>query len=271
MPAPGSRKRSAVSSSYAARLAKMRQRAGQARFSMRRADVLRNLQRQVRVINSHVEVKEAARRITNVQMGHNALTVFNNSAGGIFNPFEITNGGGQDPMGIGGQRIGDKITVKTMLFKFMVEGSLNRSKVHFRFMLVKLAKGDTLTTATFFKGVSGNKMIDQINTERYTIIAQKSFNVYPPNAPPATIVSITGIPATAAVSGITGNKVFSMSVPGKKFGKNGNVTYENESNTQVKFYDYRLVCVAYDWYGTPETNNVGFVNDGYVKIYFKDA
>lgn len=254
----------------AARLAKMRQRAGQARFNMRRADVLRNLQRQVRVINSHVEVKEAAHRVTNVQMGHNALTVFNNSGGGVFNPFQMGQGVAED-MGLGGNRIGDKVTVTKMLFKFMVEGSLNRSKVNFRFMLVKMAKGDTLTTATFFKGVTGNKMIDQINTERYTIIAQKSFNVSPPNTPPATLVALTGIPATAAVSGITGNRIFSMTVPGKKFGKNGNVTYENGSATQVKFYDYRLVCVAYDWYGTPETNNVGFVNDGYVKVYFKDA
>ena len=50
------------------------------------------------------------------------------------------------------------------------------------------------------------------------------------------------------------------------------ITYENASPNQVKFYDYRLCCVAYDWYGTPQDlNTVGFVNDGFVKIYYKDA
>jgi len=221
-----------------------------------------------------VETKEAARRITNVQMAHNNVTVFNNSAGSVFNPFEIQGGGGEDPMGIGGQRIGDKITLKGMLFKFFVEASLGRSKVYFRFMLVKMAKGDTLNRDTLFKQVSGNKLIDQINTERFTIIAQKSFNVSAPNntALGLTAPLTNGVPSTGTVAGITGNRIFSMYVPGKKFGRGGNIVYENGSATQVKFYDYRLCCVAYDWYGTPQDlNNVGFINDGFVKLYFKDA
>jgi hypothetical protein len=208
-------------------------------------------------------------------MAHNQLTVFNDADGNVFNPF-ICAQGTADPMAAGGMtRIGDSLQVKSLLFKFFVEASLGRSKVYFRFMLVKMAKGDTLNRANLFKGACNNIMIDQINTERFTIVASKTFNVTAPNNAAATLGAsgaITGIPATGTVVGITGNRIFTMSVPGKKFGKGGVITYENASTNQLKFYDYRLCCVAYDWYGTPQdVNNVGFVNDGFVKIYFKDA
>ena len=69
-----------------------------------------------------------------------------------------------------------------------------------------------------------------------------------------------------------GTKVFKMWIPGRKFGTYGSVQYENASTTQVKFYDYRLVILAHDWYGTPQdVNNVGKINELYCKIYFKDA
>jgi len=234
---------------------------------------IRTLRSQVSTITRSIETKEAAHRITNVQVAHNNVTVFNNTGGGIFNPFEMLQGTG-DIMTVNGNRIGDKITLKGMLFRFMVEGSLGRSKVYFRFMLVKCAKGDTINRDTLFKQVSGNKMIDQINTERFTIVAQKTLNVSAPNnvALGLTAPLTNGVPSTGTVAGITGNRIFTMYVPGKRFGRGGNVTYENASTTQVKFYDYRLCCVAYDWYGTPQdVNNVGFINDGFVKLYFKDA
>lgn len=223
-------------------------------------------------LESMIETKEGCRRITNVQLAHNNLTVFSDFDGNVFNPF-ISSQGATEPMAAGGMvRIGDKITVKGMKFKFFVEGSLQRSKVYIRFFLVRMAKGDTLDRTNFFKQACGNKMIDQINVERYTVIASKRVTLSAPNATAASLTALTGVPATTTVSGITGNAIFSMWVPGRKFGRNGLVTYENNSTSQVKFFDYRLCAVAYDWYGTPQdTNNVGFVNDGYVKIYFKDA
>lgn len=233
--------------------------------------VIRTLAKKVQQIDRSIETKEGCRRITNVNMGHNNVTVFNDSDGNVFNPF-ICAQGSSDPMGAGAMiRVGDKIQIKGLLFRFFVEGSLGRSKVNFRFMLVRMAKGDTLNRTNLFKDACGNKMIDQINTERFTIVAQKTINVSPPNNAPSAITGLTGIPSTQ-VAGITGNRVFSMYVPGRKFGRDGVVTYENASTNQLKFYDYRLCCVAYDWYGTPQdTNNVGFINDGFVKVYFKDA
>lgn len=235
------------------------------------AATVQSLSRQVTSLSRAIETKEGCRRITNVQLGHNNVTVFNDSDGNVFNPF-ISSQGTADPMQSGGMsRIGDKVQIRGLLFRFFVEASLQRSKVYFRFMLVRMAKGDTLNRANLFKDACGNKMIDQINTERFTIVAQKIINVTSPNSTASSLNAVTGVPNALSYS-ITGNKVFSMWIPGRKFGKRGVVTYENASTNQLKFYDYRLCCVAYDWYGTPQdTNNVGFINDGFVKVYYKDA
>lgn len=231
-----------------------------------------SLSARVAQLTRTIETKEGCRRVTNVQMGHNNLTVFNDSDGNVFNPF-ISSQGAADPMAAGGMsRIGDSITIKKLHFRFFVEGSLGRSKVYFRFMLVKMAKGDTLNRTNFFQDACGNKMLDMYNKERFTIIASKTFNVTAPNNVATSLIVASGIPNATTSAGITGNRVFDMIVPGSKFGKGGRVTYENASFNQLKFFDYRLCCVAYDWYGTPQdTNNVGYINDGFVKVYFQDA
>ncbi|MEO5351333.1 MAG: hypothetical protein H7836_17075, partial [Magnetococcus sp. YQC-3] len=90
-----------------------------------------------------IETKEGCRRITNVQLAHNNLTVFNDADGNVFNPF-ICAQGASDPMANGGMvRVGDKITVRGIKLKFFVETSLQRSNVHFKFYFVKMAKGET--------------------------------------------------------------------------------------------------------------------------------
>ncbi len=48
-------------------------------------------------------------------------------------------------------------------------------------MLVKCAKGDLPTRTTLFLNNADNKMIDELNTERYSIIASKIFTVTPSN------------------------------------------------------------------------------------------
>lgn len=218
-----------------------------------------------------IETKEGCRRITNVQLAHNNLTVFNDADGNVFNPFRSSQGT-SDPMIAGSMiRIGDKITVRGIKLKFYVETSLARANVRFRFFFVKMAKGDTLNRANFFKDACGNKMIDQINTERFTVLASKSVQVQQMAGPAPSALNLDGTPATTRAS-IGGTRIISMWLPGRKFGRGGTITYENNSSDQLKFYDYRLCCVAYDWYGTPQdVNNVGFVNDGYCKTYFKDA
>ena len=67
-------------------------------------------------------------------------------------------------------------------------------------------------------------------------------------------------------------KVFSITLPGSKFGKNGVIQYENASQ-QTKFFDYHLLFFAYSNYSTSAT--LGFyvarVNDAFVRLKYKDA
>ncbi len=137
-------------------------------------------------------------------------------------------------------------------------------------MLIKMAKGDTISRATLFQQRSTNKMLDTIDTDRYTIVWQKKFNVSPPNSTPQN-VNAAGETLDARI-GITGNTIINAWIPGRRFGKRGVVQYENGSNNQVKFYDYRIAVLAYDWFGTPQdVTTVGRVNELYSAIYFKDA
>jgi hypothetical protein len=223
------------------------------------------MSKRLNALTRTIETKEGTRRIVGLELPHNNLVVFD------LNPFLSSNGTGEDMVANTMERIGDQITVKGLLIKFFIETSLQRSNVHFKFYLVKMAKGDTLNRANFFKGAASNKMIDQVNTERFSVLTSKMVRVTCPNPAPGSINPLTGLVPTTA-NAIGGTRIVQMYIPGSKFGRGGNVQYENKSQSQVKFWDYRLCCVAYDWYGTPQdTNNVGFVNEGFMKLYFKDA
>lgn len=211
-----------------------------------------------------IETKEASSNVAaNTALPHNqvhvAMSLFSN----------ISSGTG-DPMNIGGNRIGDSLVIRGVAIRGFFENALARPKVYYRVMVVKCAKGDILDRGTLFKGVVGNKMIDQMNTERFTIIAQKIFNISASNIAASGAEVPSGAPITASAGG-QGTKTFKMWIPGKKFCRGGYLQYENGSN-QPKFFDYRVVILAYDWYGTPQdVNNVGRINDMYHKVYFKDA
>ena len=206
----------------------------------------------------------------NIAIAHNNLILINKDDGGPLNPFQLVQGTG-DPMAINsGNRIGDRISLKGMLIKGFFEGALNRSKVHFRVMLLRGAKGETFSRANCFQGKSDNKMLDMLNTDRFTCVWQTRFSVSPPNAAPQT-VNVAGETLDARI-GITGNRIINAWIPGRKFGKGGNIQYEDASTSQIKFYDYRFMVLAYDWYGTPQdANTVGRVNEMYSLCYYKDA
>ena len=218
-----------------------------------------------------IETKEGQHSsANNIGLAHNNITLVTKGSGAPLNPFESNQGVG-DPMEQNlFNRVGDQIMVKGMSIKGFFEGALQRSKVYFRVMLVKYARGDTPTRATLFKNDSDNKMLDVVNTERYTIVWQKIFNVSPPNPPPNT-VSATGVAEPGVLAGVTGNRIISAWIPGRKFGRGGRVQYEN-AGANVKFFDYRFFVLAYDWYGTPQdVNTVGKINSMFAKIYYKDA
>lgn len=213
-----------------------------------------------------IETKEGTRSLPKQDLYHNRIFMW------AQNPFELPNGTSDPMQSNSGTRIGDSIAIKGLMIKAFFENALGRAKVFYRVMLIKSAKNDSPNAlSTLFKGDSNNKMIDQVNTERYTIIAQKTFSLSTSNNAP-TVVGGTGVPSVATPAGIS-SKIIKMWIPGRKFGRGGVIRYENESQ-QCKFFDYRIVILVYDWYGTPDGgagNIVGVCNEMYTKLYFKDA
>jgi len=224
--------------------------------------------KRLRRIERTIETKEQTSTTgSNVQLPHNNI-VF------LSDPFNGLAQGAGDPMTGGGNRIGDKITIKGITFVGMLQNVAHRPKVYYRLMLVKYAKGDTPTRATLFKGCTNNKMIDQVNTERFTIVSQRVLNVTCTGAEAFTSVTLTGEPNTdngGTLVGAVGTKIVKMWIPGAKICRGGYMQFENGTG-QPKFFDYRWVIMAYDWHGTPQDLNiVGSITDCYTKMYFKDA
>lgn len=220
-----------------------------------------------------IETKESQRVGTlNIGLPHNNVYIpIDATAGGNLNPFLLNSGSG-DPMSQGtGNRVGDSIAVKGLTIKCFFQNALQRSRVYYRMMFLKCAKGDVPTRAVLFKNDSNNKMMDIVNTERFTILAQKIFTIECANTAPSSTQLITGVPTAAIAAGI-GTKLVTMWVPGKKFGRNGVVQYLSDSASDLKFFDYRIAIVAYDWFATDQDiNNVGVINELFTKLYFKDA
>lgn len=231
------------------------------------------LQRKVNSMYRMIETKDAQWKTNaNISLAHNNVTVLQASAGGYLNPFSMINGPENADTGSNGKRIGDQINVRGMSIRAFFENALSRSKVYYRLMLVKAAKGDVPTRDTLFKNNVTNKMIDMTNGDRFTIIAQRVFNVQPPvGGYAASGVDAAGVPTGVVYAGLC-TKTIKMWIPGRKFGRGGRLQFESENQRQLKFFDYYLCVVCYDWFGTPQDiNTVGKINELYTKIYFKDA
>ena len=226
-----------------------------------------------KMMNRNLETKENQERVntgsTIQNCAHNNILLLQNQTRGIaFNIFTLGNGNA-DPMNENsGGRIGDEINLKGISIKMFLENPIDRCNTYYRIMLIRGAKGETFDRGTLFKGKSANKMLDVLNTERFSIVAQKIVNLKDSNGS-TNAIGLTGVPGVHA--GMD-TRLVNMWIPGSKFGKGGHIQYENGSSTQVKFYDYRICILCYDWYGTPQdANTVGKVNDLIATMYFKDA
>jgi hypothetical protein len=110
----------------------------------------------------------------------------------------------RDGMGSGQvtNRIGDKITCQGVMIKALFENALSRPKVYYHMMVVKCPRADVPTKTTLFQGNTPVKMIDQVNTERYTVIASKKWTISASNATASIANVLDGIPEDLDVAGL---------------------------------------------------------------------
>ena len=239
------------------------------------------------VVNKVLARKIETKQSTNIGQGR-YQEILNNSFISIDNEFLKTTQGTADPMaGNTANRIGDEINLKGISLKFMLEMNERFGDVTARIMVVRAARGDTPSTANLFVGLSVNKMMDRINSERYTVIAQKYVHLKVGNQAAGLLAGEQGL--TAQPSGVylsgnigsqyatqRGTRIVSMYLPGRKFGRNGIIRYEN-GGQNVKFFDYYVLVYAYANYsthlpgGTVQTFNICAVADYVKTMYYTDA
>jgi len=219
------------------------------------------------VFMKNVETKKSVRtRDDGAEMFHNTIYVRESALLGT------TQGIAEPNNANASNRIGDKVLISGLSIKVMFELNERYSMATFRIFVVKSAKGDVPTNGTLFNGVSGNKMIDSLNRERYTILASKTFTIKQSStAMQASGIQEVGSGFTKGTSQISNaTKIVSLYVPGKKLVRGGSLQYENGTN-QPKFYDYHLVYYAYSNYQSNATYYVGRINDEVIQFYYKDA
>ena len=240
-------------------------------FRRRPKVTLRRVPKQLFSLSRTIEMKSGLQKFADgIELAHNTFVSYSSALLTTFN-------GTTDEESNSGTRIGDKITLKSLQIKGMVELNQRYSDVSMKVIVVKSAKGDAPTASNLWQGASGNKLLDTFNTERFTILKSKFIKMKAPN------MSIIAACVQTVGSGFTANntqtqqqsratKIFSISIPGSKFGKGGVVQYENAS-PQTKFFDYHLLFFAYSNYST--TDALGFdvarINDAFAKMHYKDA
>lgn len=175
---------------------------------------------------------------------------------------------------------GSRYFAKGVSFRFMLENPADRPYVVYRFMVIRAAHGQTPTRANLFEGTSGNKMIDYIDTDRFTVAYQKWIHVKAPNAGTAAGVNANGTYYANDVAGAetimtTPKKVVKLYWPCKKHIRlmdySDRETIDGIERVRQKDFNYHVLLYAYDNYQTPQDlTTVGRVNDYVSKIYVKD-
>lgn len=228
-----------------------------------------------RAIAKNIETKRSNfSNVDGYEIAHNSFQLIDSS-------ILFTTQGVNDPNTANtANRIGDEVNLKGVAFKMMLELNERYSDITYRILVVKSAKGDTPTSANLFNGLSGNKMLDTLNTERFTIIHRVVGKIVSNN--PGAVAGLAGIGNVGSGLFDNGNgqvapysratKIVKFYIPGEKFVRGGRLIYENGGG-QPKFFDYTVLVYAYSNYSTSEALgfNVARIND-YIKVmYYKDA
>jgi len=221
-----------------------------------------------------IEIKRSNFTSTDgVEIGHNSYVQLDTQ-------LLHTSQGSTDPIVTQtGNRVGDEITFKGIQIKMMLELNERYSDVTFRIFLVKSARGDSpVTSGAFWNGLSANKMLDTINTERYTVLLQKYGKIKAGNFGGQTASSGGLLGGGLFDVGGTNVNLYSRQTKilnfnlSPKLMKISKIVYDANGNVQ-KFFDYTLFIYAYSNYSTSDALgfNVLRVNDYIRMMYFTDS
>lgn len=213
----------------------------------------------------------------NIAIGHNNFITLESS---VLSMRQVSESN-QNVLKGAGMLNSSRYYAKGVSFRFMLENPADRPYVIYRFMVVRAAHGQNPDRTNLFEGVSGNKMIDYIDKDRFTVCFQKWIHVKAPNAGTQAGANANGTYDAADLLGeetvmTSPKKVVKLYWPCKKF-----VRLHDSADRETidgvpdvrrsKDFNYHVLLYAYDNYITPQDlTTVGRVNDYVSKVYVKD-
>lgn len=215
-----------------------------------------NTKKLVKLINKvslkKAETKETHRIEENINVNHNAQSIRTSL-------LYTQQGIGDQDAGITSYdcRVGNEIVARGMSIKMWFANKLDRPNVMYKVIVFRY-RADTVPTTIFKPQGTTNIMLRDIDTDRYTVLAVKQFNL---NQGSADRI----ITATDVFAGVEGHvyRKFWINLKNKK------IQYIDNNNGSPKYYDMGICVCAYDSYGTlPSDTICSYAFNA--KLYFKD-
>lgn len=186
----------------------------------------------------------------NVNIFHNTTTI----TGNAINMLQTSQGASDN------QRIGDTIRAKSLNIKMQLFNKQDRPNVTYRILILAPLTTGVTPAPSIWKGESGNKMLDNIDTGSYKIIYQKYVKW---SGQTTTFSGPTTLPNYSRET----SKILSINIPLK----NKKLQYSTNSGLVPKSskMNWTLYVTPYDAFGTLITDNIASYAYN-ARFYFKD-
>jgi hypothetical protein len=198
------------------------------------------------------ETKETHRIEENINLFHNGINV---KSGLLY----TQQGLGDNDAGTSSFdcRVGNEIVARGLSIKMWFANKLDRPNVMYKVIVFRY-RADQIPSTIFKNQGTANVMLRDVDTDRYTVLAVKQFNL---NQGAAERI----ITATDSFAGTEGHiyKKFWINM------KNRKIQYTDNNSGSPKYYDIGFSVSAYDSYGTLTSDNIASYAFN-CKMYFKD-
>jgi len=203
-----------------------------------------------RTVLKRAEAKEKQVAFEKVEMYHNC---FHNGINPISTGLVIkVNSGVLPTQGVGdNQRVGDEIYLSGFKFKMLVGQKADRPNVTFRYLVLSVPKGSSITYSDWFKATIGNVLLDEPNKD---FVKTLKTGLWRPNE--------AGLSATGAREYTYPKELYIPYKKKLKFGPADAAITHNDD-------DLYLVIMAYDAFGTQVTDNIGYITPLLI-CYYRD-
>lgn len=149
------------------------------------------------------------------------------------------------------QRVGDEINMMSFSIKLVLGQKADRPNVNWRYLVLSVPKGSTITYANWFILTTGNVMLDDPNRDFVKTIRQ---GFWRPNE--------AGLVGGSADEYTFTKRIFFPYKKLLKFGPGGGATTHNDN-------DLYFVLMGYDAFGSLTTDNIGYVQAS-TTLYYRD-